>query len=62
MLYCSWEGREFPDTEFEVVGTQYVHTAHPRHNTLGELVDIDGRTVEPGIPEAVGDAGSEGTV
>jgi hypothetical protein len=48
MRYCSWEGREFPDADFELVAQQYVHKeVVPQHNTMGELVGG-----ESGIPEA----------
>lgn len=51
MRYCSWEGREFPDADFELVGQQYVHKEIvPSHNSFGELVGEDGGIPEAGIP------------
>jgi hypothetical protein len=62
MRYCSWEGREFPESAFELDGGQHVHKdVLPRHNTLGELVDDNGELPNAdlplGGPDAAGDDG-----
>jgi hypothetical protein len=54
--FCPYEGKSFPDDEFEVVDGNKVHRTHPLHSGIdGRLIEIvNGKVHYPkGIPSPV---------